>query len=191
MTIEELCKRSYDIAVSKGWHEQKRTMGEVIALFHSELSEALECFRDPSHQPGDVWYSGEDNRKPEGIVVELADLLIRICDAAVEMDLRVATCLHNTNVGMLGHGCSDFLLYDGQKLDSFGDMLSLVHIYLSRAFDVSIGNKDHSEVACFLARAMNAVGGICRIFHWDLEKAVVEKIEHNASRSYRHGGKRA
>jgi len=45
MTIEELCKRSHDIAVSKGWHEQERSFGEVVALFHSEVSEALGVFQ--------------------------------------------------------------------------------------------------------------------------------------------------
>ena len=38
---------------------------------------------------------------------------------------------------------------------------------------------------------MNAAGGICRIHRWDLERAVIEKLEYNETRSHRHGGKRA
>ena len=189
MTIEELCRRSYDIAVSKGWHEQKRSLGEAIALFHSEVSEVLECFRDPSRQPGDTWYS--EGGKPEGMVFELADLLIRIGDTALDMDLPIIGCLHNTTIGMLGYGCNDALSYNDHKVTSFGDMLSVLHVHLSKAFDHSLDSQDCCEVSCHLARAMNAAGGICRIHHWDLEKAVIEKIEYNETRAYRHGGKRA
>jgi hypothetical protein len=188
MTIEELCKRSHDIAVSKGWHEQGRSFGAAVALFHSEVSEALECFRDPSHQMGDLWYS--EGGKPEGIVFELADLLIRIGDTAVDMDLQVVGALHNTTVGQLGHGCSEFVLYNGHKVTSFMDMLSVVHIFLSKSLDASFEG-DCDTAALHLGRAMNAAGGICRIYHWDLEKAVIEKTEYNTIRSHRHGGKRA
>ena len=110
MTIEELCRRSYDNAVSKGWHERPRSLGEVTALFHSEVSEALECHRDPDHQPGETWFSA--GSKPEGVVVELADLLIRIADASVELSLPVANCLYNTTIPMLGYGAKDVIEYN-------------------------------------------------------------------------------
>jgi hypothetical protein len=189
MTIEELCRRSYDTAFSKGWHEEKRTIGEAISLFHSEVSEALECFRDRTRHFGDTWYSEEG--KPEGVVVELADFLIRIGDTAVDMNLPVVNCLHNTTVGMLGYGRSGSLSYCDHEVTSFTDMLAVLHIHLSKAFDTSLDNKNSFEVACHLARAMNDAGGICWIHHWDLEKAVIEKMEHNATRPHRHGGKRA
>ena len=194
MNIEELCKRSYDTAVSKGWHEQKRSFGEATALFHSEVSEALECFRDPSHQPGDTWHS--ESGKPEGLVIELADLLIRIADTAVDMSLSVAGCLLNTTVDMLGYGSSESMRYSVYEIASLTDMLSVIHIYLSKAFDASLdhgsleGKMDHM-VAHQLASAMNAVGAICRIQGWNLEGAVAEKLEYNENRAYRHGGKRA
>ena len=66
MTIEELCERSYKTAVDKGWHQEPHSFGEVTALFHSEVSEALEAVRkDPDH-----------------IGEELADVLIRTLELA-------------------------------------------------------------------------------------------------------------
>ena len=75
MGIKELVKAAHSIADSHGWHDTERTFGDVIALCHSELSEALEEYRDNGYM-----YWENSNGKPEGIAVELADVLIRIFD---------------------------------------------------------------------------------------------------------------
>lgn len=76
-TINELVKDAHSNAVSKGWWDEDRSFGEIIALFHSEASEALEDFRN-GKKPNDVFYEGE---KPCGIPSELADIVIRVFDA--------------------------------------------------------------------------------------------------------------
>lgn len=67
-------------AVQKGWYESTRTPGELLALIHSEVSEALEEFRNGKPY---LYYSeqgGGQRPKPEGWGVELIDAVIRILD---------------------------------------------------------------------------------------------------------------
>lgn len=73
MTVKEMQARCYDNARRLGWTEKPVPVPEMIALIHSEASEALECYRDAepiSH------YSPEG--KPLGIASEFADIIIRI-----------------------------------------------------------------------------------------------------------------
>lgn len=70
----------HGMALSKGWHDMdlpERSFGDIIALIHSELSEALEEYR-AGHDPQEIY--GQVDGKPEGIPIELADVLIRIFD---------------------------------------------------------------------------------------------------------------
>lgn len=75
-TISSLIKECHRIAESKGWWDEPRNDGELIALMHSELSEALEALRA---------HGTKDN-----LAEELADCCIRIFDycGARDIDLE-------------------------------------------------------------------------------------------------------
>lgn len=80
--LNNFIKECHRIATKKGWWDEKRNDGELIALMHSELSEALEAMRN--HNKKDII---KDN-----IAEELADCCIRIFDycGAREIDLEKA-----------------------------------------------------------------------------------------------------
>lgn len=94
MNIETLIKESHDTATEKGWWDSPdRNIPELLALIHSEVSEALEAYRDVGIEQLDkVWYENSDT-KPEGFVIELADVLIRIADLCGEFKLDMESAL--------------------------------------------------------------------------------------------------
>lgn len=87
---------AHKTATDAGWYTNpqtgekiERNFGEVIALMHSELSEALEADRK------DLMDDHLPHRK--GVEVELADCIIRILDTAAALDLDVAGALVEKN----------------------------------------------------------------------------------------------
>lgn len=79
MNIRELQKEAHATSKEKGFYDPPPSVLERIALMHSELSEAAEEYR--KGEDVKFWYV-DDSGKPEGCPIELADCIIRICDAA-------------------------------------------------------------------------------------------------------------
>lgn len=104
LTVGELVRQAHATAREKGWWGNGgtrhlpdpedgpgRNVGEVLALVHSEVSEALEIYRARGVAGLRERWTRKDG-KPEGFVVELADVLIRTADlaGALGVDLEKA-----------------------------------------------------------------------------------------------------
>ncbi|KYC49198.1 MAG: hypothetical protein AMQ74_01466 [Candidatus Methanofastidiosum methylothiophilum] len=92
----DLINEAYKTADEHGWHSINRTFGDLIALCHGELSEALEEYRDGGLNKDNLIYYKNDkegNIKPEGVAVEIADLLIRVFDLCKDMDIPIIDAL--------------------------------------------------------------------------------------------------
>jgi NTP pyrophosphatase (non-canonical NTP hydrolase) len=83
--MNQLKAEIHETAVSKGWWDEPREVGTLIALIHSELSEGLEAAREDL----------PDDKLPDfsGLEVELADAIIRILDMAAAMELQVVEAM--------------------------------------------------------------------------------------------------
>ncbi len=75
-----------EIAKSKGWWKGDRNDGEMVALMHSELSEALEGLRHGNP-------ASEHIPEFSAVEEELADVIIRIMDYSVAKNHRVAQAI--------------------------------------------------------------------------------------------------
>ena len=101
MSIKELVKEIHENAVAHGWWEKDVSFGEIIALCHSELSEALEEYRNerPNVYEHCIYCDLDTGngfskdckiqKKPEGVAVELADCVIRIFDYCGKKNINI------------------------------------------------------------------------------------------------------
>jgi NTP pyrophosphatase (non-canonical NTP hydrolase) len=111
MNISDLVKEAHESAKAHGWWDEPKTFGEMIALIHSEASEALEEFRN-GHDPKETY--GVSFRmitlvdKPEGIPSELADIIIRVADMCgyygIDLEKAVKDKMHYNKSRPYKHG---------------------------------------------------------------------------------------
>lgn len=193
LDIRELCKTSHEIAKTAGWLDHPRSSADIVNLFVSEISEALEDYR--AHRSiNEVYYEYKGQKftkeerdrsteppakdfKPCGIPIELADLIIRICEY-VETTGVTETFLP----WVVSPVTEPF----EQDVSSFDRLLAVLTHLCSR----SLMGWDRALELWPLGKAVHVILFFSRKHGIDIEAAVKEKEAYNRTRSYRHGGKK-
>ena len=195
MDLTRFAEDVHKNAVEHGWWEDERSFGEIVALCHSELSEALEEYRARrplvyciDHTDDEVFLCVDQAKilemgaKPEGIAVELADCIIRILDwfgqNGIDADHEIEA----------GKGLRDFVFRRDIESD-IGTLFSDLHLCLSMAY--RNWRNGHN------ANNINPHMGLCIaiIYDWaeknslNLDPIIEMKHQYNKGRPYRHGGK--
>jgi hypothetical protein len=154
---QSLVRVAHGMAVEKGWWDDgiaNRPLEDIVNNFHAEVSEAWEEYRAGRMA---TWYA-DPLPKPEGFFVELADLLIRIADAAGAHRIECA----EPRSQPVFHTISKNVLF----------------------LHGAIGQ-------CRWWTAVSDCFRIAKANNHDLWATIREKLAYNATRPYRHGGKRA
>lgn len=188
--INKLRDEIHQNAKEHGWWEEERSFGEIIALCHSELSEALEehrngktateiytkCKMDAIKKVGYGGCGVCKNcpvNKPEGIPIELADTIIRILDYCGKAQIDINSLVERR--------------LPSNEYKSFAEFITVCHYCLSRSFYQDINFGDGND---WLATTISTIQCYCGKEGIDIEEAIRIKHEYNKTRPYKHGGKR-
>lgn len=199
MTYEQLSTERLDamqaevlmVNTENGWFEEGRAFEEGIGLIHSEISEALEAYRDHGMEDmtrrlckvksGD-WHDPNPHLcKPEGVGSEMADVLIRLLDEAYRQGITLRPGV-------------TWCTLEG----SYPTLLAHLHLHTSKWMDKVLRSRAHSESPTAGGLAMETganmvlahLQAICAKFEINLEHEYERKVAYNATRGHRHGGKR-
>lgn len=92
--VPEIQRAVHMLSRRKGWYDSEpRNIPEMIALIHSEASEALEEWRNQGERENWTHYYNHGSSKPEGFGIELADIVIRVLDLAEYLGIDLMTMI--------------------------------------------------------------------------------------------------
>ena len=195
MNINDLIAEAHANAVAHGFWEEDRPFAETVDLIHSELSEALEEFRD-GHGLDEVYYSCSWDmfcpgnilscdckpcryHKPEGIPIEFADTVIRIGDYLGHEKVDAERTIDDDGIDATD---KDWIPEHIRKdMKTFQGFIAAGHWLLSHAYQYRLGTWST------LIFTILAIEEFCQNNGIDLDRAIKLKMEYNKTRPYKHG----
>ncbi len=204
--FEKLQREVHEVNVKNGWWETPPSIGDILAMMHCELSEAMEAYREGKNID-DVWYDCKQQddectegyytsiggcqscpySKPEGIPVELADCVMRIMDIMEYVGFFISKELYDH----LGENIIA-AFKKGIMNCGFGSVITIFHSRLPQMHRDSTNSLKvlvkHNSVNFTLLIVL--IDYFLQRNNLDLLDIIERKNEYNKTRGYKHGGKR-
>ena len=206
VTWNRMAAEIHKNAIAHGWWETERDIAEICALIHSELSEALEEYRNGREMYYYFCNDGDSapctrskckhweplqwkclikkrDEKPEGIAVELADAIIRILDYAAKSGIDIEKRFDS------------FLWSIAEEKTNGKELPYLVaecHKCISEVYDCATIESDllTGFIEYNFAKCISLICEWCAANSVNIVDIIYIKHEYNKTRSYKHGGKR-
>ena len=192
MSLTDLQREAHAIAVDRGWYDTEPTFGDLIALVHSELSEALKAHRKwkfdryircwagwgwDTHIADKQCPDNHVSSKPEGVASELADVVIRVADMAEHygVDLQAED---------RGDRLSDYWKNYKQTMRqqrTFGEWITVCCSHLSQVFDEYTARSRPWEP--YIRRFLKEVQAMAAHYGIDLDAAIAVKMKYMRERA--------
>lgn len=172
MTILQIQKLAYETSEEKGWHDDllrdkngNLHTAQLLALLHLAESEISE-----SELEDELFYVGQYG-KPEGWIIELADVVIRLCDTRQVLGFE-------TSVEVGGPMQNRKLHHSIYRIGDVARVQPVTSPLIDDKIKVAISDV-YAEARKFCVK--------CDKF----EHFIAIKQEYNKTRTRRHGGKLA
>lgn len=205
LNLNDFLKEAHQNAVDHGFWEGNPSDARMLALIHSEWSEALEEYRNgrplhykvcnscggfPCKEGACLDYvdnecsENEMNPKPEGIAVELIDGCIRILDFLGRKGTVITT--HDTLEKLMG------TIHEDRWNVDLPLLITRLHFFTAEAYDWEVFGFAEKLTYLQETRLLVCIGTACawiREQGLDPEALLIEKHMYNKTRPYKHGGK--
>lgn len=212
MNLKMFAEEVHECAKDHGWWDEARTDAEIVALIHSEWSEALEAYRN--NEPP-VWhicelYGGRCYPNQNGVIHEdTGELFCYHCDYWREAGVCERN-MHGKPEGIAVELCDGCIrLLDAAAAwgiaEELRDDYHIDKIYFGIPLPELVARL-HRETA-YMTTGLSGMGHVINVgdyinwqitlvFGWlrqrgvDPEEVITEKHAYNLTRPYRHGGKK-
>lgn len=165
-------------AVAHGFWEpgSEPTFGEYCALIHEEISEAFSAWRNG--EPDEYVVDG----KPEGVWVELADVVIRCADWMGRINFKV----NDASMAKFTYEYTNIanMLEDGEFEKDFAGHITNLHGVVSKA---AITHMEFDKMCRVFLILLAYIYAMAEARNIGLDAIIDRKCAYNATRPWRHG----